>query len=299
MTRKLSTRRLALAVMLFSLGLLSSGCSALRLGYEALPTVTRWQIDRHLGLDAEQSTLVARHLDELQHWHRRYELPVNAAALAAIERDFRTPVQPETVVSWRAAVFAAWAPLAERIAPALAELALTLRPDQLAVLANRFEQGNSEFRDEVLGGSAARQAERRGERMVRRAERFLGNLSDAQERDVRRWAAALPAVEVDWLAERRSRQERLLALLESIVAERPGREEALRRTRAVLVEIWVSADPGRRSRMTAASIASDALWARILNAATPLQIAALREKARGYVEDFRSLSARTGERPNS
>ncbi len=289
--RKLSTRAVGLAVMLCALWLVLAGCSATRLGYEALPTLARWQIDRHLDLDEPQTALLTRHLEELQRWHRASELPAYAATLEGFERELRVPVAPETVASWRAAVFAAWMPLADRLAPGVADLALTLRPEQFAALTRRYERTNREFRDDHLGASPQRQTELRGDRVVRRAERFIGNLSGAQERDVRRWAAALPAVEGDWLAERQSRQLRLHALLESIATERPARDEAVRRARAMLADLWVSTDSQRRERLKAGSAANDALALRILNAATRQQISVLRENLREYVADFRALAS--------
>lgn len=290
-TRKLSMRALALAALLIMLSWVLAGCSATRLGYEALPTLARWQVDRHLGLDDAQAALVRRHLDELQRWHRASELPAYAATLEGLERTLRVPAAPEMVAAWRAAVFAAWPALAERLAPGLAELALTLRPEQLASLERHFEQSNREFRADYLEGSPQRQLERRGDRVVRRAERFIGALSATQEREVRRWVAGLPALESDWLAERRSRQERLHALMASLAAERPAREEAVRRAHALLRDFWVSPDAQRRERLATGSAANDALTLRILNAATPEQVVVLRENVREYVADFRALAA--------
>ena len=290
-TSNFNIRPAAAASLLLAVCLLLSGCSAVQLGYEALPTVARWQVDRHLGLDGDQTALLVRHLDELQRWHRAHELPAYAATLEAMERELRIPADAETVAGWRRKVFAAWTPLAERLAPGFVEIAATLRPEQFAALALRYERNNAEFRSAFVEGSPQVLAERRGDRVVRRAERFLGSLSGSQEREVRRWSAALPAIEADWFAERRTRQERLQVLAQGIATGRIPRDEALARTRAVLVDLWVSPDPARRARIEAAGAASDAIAARILNLATPRQIAALRENVAQYVADFRALAA--------
>ena len=72
----LTTHKLRRAATVLALAaIFLAGCSAIKLGYETLPTWAFFQLDRYWKLDASQSELVRARLDEYQQWHRKTELP--------------------------------------------------------------------------------------------------------------------------------------------------------------------------------------------------------------------------------
>src|SRR5690606_3676971 len=101
-----------------------------------------WQVDRYLDLDDEQEALVTRRAKDVQGWHRQNLLPVYAEFLRGVEEELRTPVTVEQVAEWRQTVVRGWFPLAEQLAPAVAELALTLRPEQIAHFREALAKAN-------------------------------------------------------------------------------------------------------------------------------------------------------------
>ena len=271
-----------------------------KFGYDVLPTWAHWQIERYLSLDEDQRAIVSRRVDELHRWHRRVQLPKYVAFLSEVEEQVRPndPARPGAagavdaalVARWRDRVSEAWIPFAEHLAPGLAELALTLRPEQIERLRRRLADADDEYREKFLAENSKARAEARADRVVKRAETFLGRLDSAQLRELRMLAAAMPAREDDWLAERQRRQNGLVALLRTLSTERPGQREATRLAREYLLSMWTSQNERRRARLEAAIGESDALSADTLAKATPAQRAHLVKLVRGYADDFRALS---------
>ena len=274
-----------------------------KFGYDVLPTWAHWQSERYLSLDEDQRAIVSRRIDELHKWHRRVQLPKYVAFLSEVEEQVRTVdaaraapaggVDAAVIARWRDRIGEAWIPVAEHLAPGLAELALTLRPEQIERLRRRLADGDDEYREKFLAETPKARAEARADRVVKRAETFLGRLDSAQVRELRTLAAAMPGREDDWLAERQRRQKGLVALMHKISADQPGQREATRLAREYLVSMWTAHDARRRARLDAAIGDSDALSADTLAKATPAQRAHLVKLVRGYADDFRALTGAT------
>jgi hypothetical protein len=286
--------RLFCAVLL--LAVFAAGCSSLRIGYAAMPTVLAWRIDRYLALDDEQRALVGERIESLQRWHRENELPRYSAWLDRMA-SVPVPVSEATIAGWRGELAEAWVPLANRLAPDLAALALTLRPEQIARMSARFAESNRDLRrdwglDKRVSGSSNPVLEARTERFRDRAEFFLGSLGGYQVELLRRLAAEHPPTEADWLAEREARQRGLVDLLSRISGERPPVLQAEEWARTWLLSAWQSTDPQRAVRLQAAAAASDRGAATILNMATAAQRDRMSAKIRGYAADIATIASR-------
>jgi hypothetical protein len=55
---------------------LLQGCSAIKLGYQQLPTLSYWWLDNHLSFSDNQTLRIKESLENLQRWHRQQELPL-------------------------------------------------------------------------------------------------------------------------------------------------------------------------------------------------------------------------------
>ena len=281
-----------LFALLLATVLALSGCSVTRFGYELLPTWVNWQADRYLDLDDDQRDLLARRVDELHQWHQRTQLPVYAVFLREVDAQLEAGVDAADVARWRERVELAWEPLAERMAPGIAQLALTLKSRQIERLRERLEESTVEAREKLLPDGAAARERARMERVVKRAEFFLGRLGRAQIRELRPAVDALPAVEEAWIAEREARNQRIVALLNRIRRDRPPQAEATRLCREFLLSILRSGDPARRLRIEQGITASDALSVRTLAQATPKQREHLTKLLRGTATDLETLAQR-------
>ena len=301
------TRLLALFVM----PLLLSACTAVKLGYENLPFVVGWQADRFLSLDESQEALVARHAKALQSWHRKSLLPVYADFLGQVEAELAKPVSPLQVGIWRQAVVDAWVPLAEQAAPAVAEVGVTLRPEQLAHLRKALARSNDKSAAEYRPPDPVKRQEARYKRLVDRAESLFGNASAAQKELMRASAGSMVRDEDAWWRVRLARQKEVVDLLAELSSQKPAGEEATRRTRQVLVGLFSHHDNGPGSKagtsagvpepvehrdlrlsVATASAAGDDLTAGLIALATPEQRRHMLKRLDGYRQDFRLLAAR-------
>ncbi|HZH06900.1 MAG TPA: DUF6279 family lipoprotein [Lautropia sp.] len=293
------------------MSLLAGACSAVKLGYENLPLVVGWQADRYLSLDDDQEALVSRHAKLLQRWHRRSLLPVYADFLRQVEEELGNPVTAGQVAGWRQRVVSAWLPLAEQAAPAVAEVAVTLRPEQLAHLQKALVRANAKSDAEYRPPDPAKREQARYARLVERAESLLGDTTSAQKELMRNSAAAMARSEDAWWRARLARQKAVVDLLTELAAEKPPAAEATRRARVVLAGLFShhdsksasSAVPAsgapestdhRALRLTVerASEAGDDLTAGLLALATPEQRRNAVKRLHSYRQDFHLLAAR-------
>ncbi len=278
------------AVRIFSLlvfTLLLASCTAVKLGYENLPRLIQWQADRYLSLDSAQADLVNRHARSLQQWHRRNLLPVYADFLRGVEEEIRNPVTASQVAEWRRTVVEAWVPIADRLAPAVAELALTLRPEQIAHLREVIAKTNDKAAREYRPADPAKRQEARFKRLVSRTESFLGDPVEAQRQVMRQSAASMTATEDVWWQARLARQAVIVDLLDDLSTNKPEIGEATRRTRLVLAGLF--SDQGL---LQSAATAGDELTVKLLALSTPEQRQRAITRLGEYRQDFRLLAAR-------
>lgn len=289
---KWSGRRLlgglpARIVGLLAVSILVTACNTIKLGYENLPRLVQWQVDRFLSLDGEQEALVNRHARSLQRWHRQNLLPVYAEFLTRVEEDLRTQVSPAQVAGWRQAAVDGWAPLAEQLSPAVAEVALTLRPAQIDHLVKAIEKANRKTISEYLPADPVRRLQARYQRLVDRTESFMGDVGDAQKEEIRASAAAMAGDDDAWWQSRLARQKAIVDLLAGIAREQPPMAEATRRAHQVLAGLW---DHHRAA--ASADSAGDRLTVRLLALASPEQRRSVIKRLDGYRQDFHLLAAR-------
>jgi Family of unknown function (DUF6279) len=249
-----------------------------------------WQVDRYFGLSEQQHELVARQLDELHRWHRQSQLSQYATFLREIDDQVRNPVDPADLAEWRERIKTVWPPLAEHIAPAMAQFLVTVRLDQIERLESRMAEANRKYRKEHLPAKVKLREEARADRLVERAEFFFGKLSDQQESELRVESAALPANEEAWLAERVDRQRAFVALVKRIQRDKPAPEIAEQICRDYLLALWQGRDVERRARLDAMLAAEDAMSVGMLNRASVAQRAYLSSKLLGIAKDFNELA---------
>jgi FtsZ-binding cell division protein ZapB len=275
-------------VALAVLGL--SACTMTRFGYEVLPWLSMWRIERYIPLNDTQRKVVSRHLDELHQWHRNTQLPQYAAKLDQAGVQVATNLDPDQVSRWRSDLLVFWQPLADRLAPGLAELALLMEPAQIDRLARRLDREAEELRTKYASGDPVARIESRAQRWTERMQTLLGKLEPAQRAGIRSLAERFPSDEASWVEERQARGRDFVALLRRIERERPPPALAEQWSRDYLTGLFESRDPDRRARITANNANGDRLTAMMLNTASPSQRAHMIGVLRGYQNDFARLT---------
>ncbi len=284
--------RIVRALIVLTAGALLGGCTAARFGYEMLPWFASWQINRHLSLDGSQRELVSDRLEALHAWHRQTQLPRYAKLVDAGLERLGPSVAPEDMAAWRSAMMAQWADPAQRLAPDMADLALTLRAAQIDRLEQRLAEATQDLRRKNLDADPERRLEARMERWQGRLQWLLGDLTAAQSAELRRLAARFPSDEAAWLEERQARNARLIALLRRIEREQPSRELAIASCRDFLEGFWRSDEPARAQRLEANAANGDRVSALMISSATASQREHMRNRLRDVEADFIRMISR-------
>lgn len=194
--------------------LLLAACSSVRLGYSQAPNLIYWWINGYVSLNETQSTLLSGELNRWYDWHRRSQLPEYAALLARARLEAREPVTAAQMCRWRGLIAQRLELAYDRFSPALAELAVSLSPQQIDRLEKRLSESHGELTKEMTRGDGPAGRPSAATRRVERiAKDLLGSLSDAQLERIAKAAANDPVTTTLWLQERLARQQDLVKSL--------------------------------------------------------------------------------------
>ena len=281
------------ALLLAFVAVLMAGCSAIKLGYETLPTWAFFQLDRYWKLDSKQSELVRARLNDFQRWHRHAELPQYAKFLEGVRQRVQGTLEPADLARWREAADARWHAAVQHAAPQIADVALVLRPDQIDKMRKRLAEQNADFRKKFLPTDARERASKRIERAEERAEFFMGKLTEPQREAVRRQVAESSAADDEtYFAERLARQQAVVGALERIVTTRPAHDEAQRQIEAVLLDLWKPRDAQQTAATDRSDAAADQLTLTLANSATPAQKAKIVQRLQSLQSDVQILMSK-------
>ena len=293
--RTFGFRSLIIAVALAML----SGCSALRIGYATAPDLVYWWLDRYIDFNGNQTPRARAAIADWFAWNRRTQVPDYAVQLARAQIEVLSDTTPARVCEWQAEVVKRAHAAFDRIAPAAAELMLTVTPEQIAYLDKRYAKFNDEFRDDYLQPEPRKRAEQNLKRTVDRAEMLYGRLDDAQRARLAEGLARSPFDPEGWLVERRARQLEVLQILRKLTGEPAAtREQALAALRGYVERLERSPREGYRRYAERLQEFNCALGATLHNATTPAQRRYAAQKLAGWEGDLRAIAAAPVADPN-
>jgi Family of unknown function (DUF6279) len=272
------------------------GCSAIRLGYNQVPSLAYWWLDGYVDLNAAQTPPLEEDLTAWLEWHRRTQLPVYASLLARAQAEVREPVTAAQMCRWGGEVVQQLETAFEQ----LARLSVSLSPAQINHLERHYAKGNAKSADEFLQANPADRLKASTKRLEERASMFLGKLNEAQRERIQRSIAQAPLAPADWLEERKNRQQDIVRALRRIHAlatstaphERTrALDEAQASMRALAVNIQRSPREAYRVLQQRALEHQCQLAADLVNLSTPAQRQVAVGKLKGWEEDARALTA--------
>ena len=232
------------------------GCSATQFAYNNADTYLRWQADRYLDVQEEQSEELDRRLAAFLAWHRAKALPQYARlgeeAAARMLRGIKREDLEWSYDAMRAQAREALG-VAAREAAALLD---GLSPAQINRLERRLAEDNRKFAKERMQGTMEERQKRRVKRNLERLEEWFGPLNEAQEARVRRYGERVPYYSELQERDRKRRQAELVAMLRARQAKQrlvpwlqdweAGREPAyvaaVRATRAEMYDLLLDLD---------------------------------------------------------
>src|SRR5438067_522319 len=203
--------------LLIALMVVIAGCSAIRFTYNHGDTLLYWWLNAYLDLDSDQSDWVKKDIDNLFQWHRTTQLHDYAGVLAKMQRQLAdgTVTQDELLSDYRD-VKARTELLAFKALPQLADLAMSIKPDQIVQMEKKFAKNNDDFRKKFMSGSIDDQKNERFKKAMEQLNLWFGDFSRDQEAQLRKASDARPLDNDVWLQERVMRQKKIVALLQHI-----------------------------------------------------------------------------------
>jgi hypothetical protein len=270
---------------------LASGCSALRIGYSTAPELLYWWIDGYVDVNREQSPRVRDAIAQWFAWHRRTQLPDYAALLARAQTEVLADTTPARVCEWQADVIQRARTALDRAVPAIADLVLTITPEQIAHIERRYAKANDEFRDDFLQPDPRKRAEQSLKRTVDRAETLYGRLDEAQRARIAQALARSPFDPQLWLTERRQRQQEALQMLRRVTGDGASRDQAQAALRAYVAHLQRSPREAYRQYGERLDEFNCAFAAELHNGTSAAQRRTAAQKLAGWEGDLRVLAA--------
>lgn len=284
-------RRILQIIGAAALAALVAGCSAVKLGYNALDDVGYWWLDGYAAFSDEQAPRVRDELARLHAWHRSNELPRVAQLLQRLERLAPGPLTPAQacvfVPELMARLYATWG-AAE---PGVAALALQLSPRQLVHLQRKSADNNRKFTREWLEVTPAELKDKRFRQLLERLEMVYGRLGEPQQAVLRAGIERSVFDAPRTLAERQRRQLDLQQVLRRYAGSSATPAEVRGALRGYLDRVLQSPDPAYRAYQQAQQDEGCRIVAAVHESTTPAQRQQAVQRLRDYQRDLRELAA--------
>jgi hypothetical protein len=280
-----------LTMLALALGLLAS-CSAIKLTYANADTLSYWWLNSYIDIDSEQKPWLRNEIAGYLRWHRQTQLPDYAQLL----REGQARVTGNPTAAQLEADFTNIRKRAEtaldHALPQLADLALTLKPHQIARIEKKFLSNNDDYRRKYMRGDTEKRMKARYKRALEQAEFWYGRFSNEQEERIRKASDARPLNHELWLEQRIERQRKILAVLARIQRERPPREQVAGMLGQLSRELFAPpAEPEHKAFFDAYTASTAAMAESIMKMATPVQKAHAVRRIQELIADCAELSA--------
>jgi hypothetical protein len=269
--------------------LLLQGCSAIKMGYQQLPTLSYWWLDSTVSFSSAQTPGAKLAIENLYQWHRSEELPAYAELLQRAQVLSAGPVQADQVCRvWTDVQTRLDSVMREAVVQA-APVVMALGPRQLSHIARRWESQNEDWEKEWLLGSASERLERRLDKTLERYRSFYGELTPAQVSLIKTQLTQSP-----WTAEwgrqdRQRRQQDLLSTLQTIQQNKLSQAEAEVQLWGVWQRWMKPPEAGQRAVLLNLSQRACENLAQLHNAATAEQRQQATRRLRAYEKDVKDL----------
>lgn len=270
--------------------LLLQACSAVKLGYQQLPTLSFWWLDSTVSFSGNQTPLAKDAIDKLYHWHRREELPGYGTLLQRSVELSAGPVQPEQLCRVLNDVQTRVDVLMRQAMVQAAPVAMALGPRQLSHMARNWERQNEDWEKEWLQGDAEARMARRLDKALSRYNSFYGELTAVQITLIKTQLSQSP-----WTAEwgrrdRQRRQQDLLSSLQRITQNSMTQAQTEEQLWGVWQRWLQTPDTGQRASVQSLGQRACENLAQLHNTTTSEQRVRLARRLRAYERDIADLT---------
>ncbi|CAG9175622.1 DUF6279 domain-containing protein [Cupriavidus respiraculi] len=281
-------RKAAAMVAALALALLA-GCNAMKLGYQQGDHLAYWWIDNYVDVTDDQEAQTRDAINRFFAWHRKDQLPEIATALRRAKAQVQQPVTAAQVEQIQDEAQRLGREAYDHALPDVADLLVTLTPEQITRMERKFADGNAKYRKKFLRGSPEQRLEARYDKVMEYAKLIYGRFSREQEAAIRE--AVRPVVDgADTrFAEREKRQQAWLALARQVQAERPPKARVMELLKRFGDQWQAPPSRDRQSTYEANNNAGVALAVTVANLTTPEQKRHAADRFQGWIDDTNAL----------
>lgn len=274
------------------------GCSLVSITYNNAAFFAVWGADSYFSLSSAQSTDLRARLDRQFAWHRANQMPEYASFLGNVQARVQEPIDANDMAWLYGESRKRYLLVVDAAAPDAAALALTLRPEQIDRLEQRFARTDQEYADSDVNVPLAQARERSVRDTLKGVEKWLGSLDESQKSRLRARAAELPFEPRLSHEEYVRRHREMIALLRAGIAgeaeSRQRLETGLRRLLGRWQEGQSAAHAEFIGRQTAAY---QRFFAEAATLATPTQRQHATARLQYYIDEISALAAPSVTRP--
>jgi len=271
---------------------LAAGCSSVRFTYNHGDTLLYWWLNAYIDIDSDQSDWVKKDIDSLFQWHRTTQLRDYAGLLTKMQRQLGdgNVTQDELLADYRD-IKARTELLAFKALPQLADLALSIKPEQISQMEKKFAKNNADFRKKFMSGSVQDQQDARFKKSMEQFELWFGSFSREQTAALRKASDARPLDNEIWLQERTLRQKKIVALLRRVQQEKLNKEQTMSAIHNLLREMFDRMETPERKAFFDAYVDNTAKFiVTAVRLTTPEQKAHAQKRMQGWINDFNELA---------
>jgi hypothetical protein len=281
-------------VLLMALLVLAAGCSSVRFTYNHGDTLLYWWMNTYLDFDSDQSGWVKKDIDNLFQWHRKTQLRDYVQLLQNGQRQLAGNLSAADLMSDYRDIKARSELLAYKALPELADLARTVRPEQIAQMEKRFAKNNEDFRKKFMRGDIEQQQKARFKKSMEQFDLWFGGFSAEQEAVLRKASDARILDNSIWLDERIRRQKSIVAVLRKVQQEKLSKEATVSALHNLVKELFDRFEaPERKAFFDTYTDQTVQMILTAVKIATPAQKAHANKRMQGWIDDFTSLAADT------
>lgn len=202
-------------ILITAFALLASACSSTRMAYRYADWGIVWWVEDYITLTDSQRAELNRSIDTYRQWHCSTELPRYADWLGSLEADISNPpLDAQDVARRQSELVLALDRLLVEATPIATALLATLSDEQVDELTRNMAADQAKKEAEFLDPDPAVALQEREQRILQRAERWLGSLNDEQKATIAAWNRARGDQARIWLEGRARWQQALLEVLE-------------------------------------------------------------------------------------
>jgi len=224
-------KKLQKPLLIMLLILVLAGCSSVKLGYRFMDNAIRWKINDYVSLNAQQSGVLTRGINDFHRWHQATQLSKYASFMQrkAIQFEAETLTSDDFSKIYDEA-FAMASVSLDRLMPVITDMLLSLSPEQVQLTLNKMEKESAKDLKEDFGITPAQRLLKRQNKMIKRLVKWTGRLNKAQLAIIAGWAKTMPVDE----GLRVARQEKFTSGLTKQLNDRSNPE---RFKRSILAQV--------------------------------------------------------------